>query len=133
MQLVHHVNQKKKHKNIQRNNNMKDLIEIVSENRVGPIKKLDMLTIMVAYQMWKEYKLYDEFFGKLDKEELEDYDDLNKRLEQLDNDNSRVQWSLLKKYFNIISKTCDYILNSPDDEFSKSDKKIWSGIKKYVS
>ena len=112
---------------------MKDLVEIVNENRVGPIKKLDMLTIMVAYQMWKEYKLYDEFFGKLDEEELEDYDDLNKRLEQLDNDNSRVQWSLLKKYFNIISKTCDYILNSPDDEFSKSDKKIWSGIKRYVS
>ena len=112
---------------------MKDLIEIISENRVGPIKKLDMLTIMVAYQMWKEYKLYDEFFGKLDQEELEDYDDLNKRLEQLDNDNSRVQWSLLKKYFNIILKTCDYILNSPDDEFSKSDKKIWSEIKRYVS
>ena len=53
---------------------MKDLVEIVNENRVGPIKKLDMLTIMVAYQMWKEYKLYDEFFGKLDKEELEDYE-----------------------------------------------------------
>lgn len=132
MQLVHHVHQKKKHKNIQRNN-MKDLVEIVNENRVGPIKKLDMLTIMVAYQMWKEYKLYDEFFGKLDKEELEDYDDLNKRLEQLDNDNSRVQWSLLKEYFEIINKTADYILNSPDDEFSKSDKKIWSGIKRYVS
>lgn len=112
---------------------MKDLIEIVTENRVGPIKKLDMLTIMVAYQMWKEYKLYDEFFGKLDEEELEDYDDLNKRLEQLDNDNSRVQWSLLKEYFEIINKTADYVLSCPDDEFSKSDKKIWSGIKRYVS
>jgi len=112
---------------------MKDLIEIVNENRVGPIKKLDMLTIMVAYQMWKEYKLYDEFFGKLDKEELEDYDDLNKRLEQLDNDNSRVRWSLLKEYFEIINKTADYVLSCPDDEFSKSDKRIWKGIKQYVS
>ena len=112
---------------------MKDLVEIVNENRVGPIKKLDMLTIMVAYQMWKEYKLYDEFFGKLDKEELEDYDDLNKRLEQLDNDNSIVRWSLLKEYFEIINKTADYVLSCPDDEFSKSDKRIWKGIKQYVS
>lgn len=112
---------------------MKDLIEIVNENRVGPIKKLDMLTIMVAYQMWKEYKLYDEFFGELNKEELEDYDDLNKRLEQLDNDNSRVRWSLLKEYFEIINKTADYVLSCPDDEFSKSDKRIWKGIKQYVS
>ena len=112
---------------------MKTINELVTESRVGPIKKLDMLTIMVAYQMWKEYKLYDEFFGKLDKEELEDYDDLNKRLEQLDNDNSRVRWSLLKEYFEIINKTADYVLSCPDDEFSKSDKRIWKGIKQYVS
>ena len=112
---------------------MKTINELVTESRVGPIKKLDMLTIMVAYQMWKEYKLYDEFFGKLDKEELEDYDDLNKRLEQLDNDNSRVRWSLLKEYFEIINKTADYVLSCPDDEFSKSDKQIWKGIKQYVS
>lgn len=112
---------------------MKTINELVTESRVGPIKKLDMLTIMVAYQMWKEYKLYDEFFGKLDDEELQDYDDLNKRLEQLDNDNSRVRWSLLKEYFEIINKTADYVLSCPDDEFSKSDKRIWKGIKQYVS
>ena len=69
----------------------------------------------------------------MDKEELEDYDDLNKRLEQLDNDNSRVRWSLLKEYFEIINKTADYVLSCPDDEFSKSDKRIWEGIKQYVS
>jgi hypothetical protein len=112
---------------------MKTINELVTESRVGPIKKLDMLTIMVAYQMWKEYKLYDEFFGKLDDEELQDYDDLNKKLEQLDNDNSRVRWSLLKEYFEIINKTADYVLSCPDDEFSKSDKRIWKGIKQYVS
>ena len=112
---------------------MKTINELVTESRVGPIKKLDMLTIMVAYQMWKEYKLYDEFFGKLNEEELEDYDDLNKRLEQLDDDNSRVRWSLLKEYFEIINKTADYVLSCPDDEFSKSDKRIWKGIKQYVS
>ena len=70
---------------------MKTIQEIITEGKAGRLRKLDMLTIMVAYQMWKEYKLYDEFFGKLNNEELEDYDDLNKRLEQLDNDNSRVQ------------------------------------------
>ena len=112
---------------------MKTINDLITESRVGPIKKLDMLTIMVAYQMWKEYKLYDEFFGKLNDEELQDYDDLNKRLEQLDNDNSRVQWSLLKEYFEIINKTADYVLSCPDDEFSKSDKRIWKGIKQYVS
>ena len=112
---------------------MKTINDLITESRVGPIKKLDMLTIMVAYQMWKEYKLYDEFFGKLDDEELQDYDDLNKKLEQLDNDNSRVRWSLLKEYFDIINKTADYVLSCPDDEFSKSDKRIWKGIKQYVS
>jgi len=112
---------------------MKSIQEIVNEGKSGSLKKLDMLTIMVAYQMWKEYKLYDEFFGKLDEEELQDYDDLNKRLEQLDNDNSRVRWSLLKEYFEIINKTADYVLSCPDDEFSKSDKRIWKEIKQYVS
>lgn len=112
---------------------MKTINDLVTESRVGPIRKLDMLTIMVAYQMWKEYKLYDEFFGKLNDEEIQDYDDLNKKLEQLDDDNSRVRWSILKEYFEIINKTADYVLNSPDDEFSKSDKRIWKGIKQYVS
>ena len=112
---------------------MKTINEIITEGKSGPLKKLDMLTIMVAYQMWKEFKLYDEFFGKLDKEELEDYDDLNKRLEQLDNDNSRVQWSFIKEYHDIINKTADYVLSCPDDEFSKSDKRIWNEIKQHVS
>lgn len=112
---------------------MKTINDLVTESRVGPLKKLDMLTIMIAYQMWKEYKLYNEFFGKLNKEELESYEELNNKLEQLDNDNSRVRWSLLKEYFEIINKTADYVLNSSDDEFSKSDKRIWRGIKQYVS
>ena len=112
---------------------MKKFTTQLNESKIGPLKKLDMLTIMVVYQMWKEYKLYDEFFDKLDKEELEDYEDLNTRLEQLDNDNARVRWSSLKQYFNIISKTCDYVLSCSDDEFSKSDKRIWKEIKIYVS
>ena len=111
---------------------MKTINEIINEGKAGPLKKLDMLTIMVAYQMWKEYKLYDEFFGKLNEEELEDYEELNKQLEQLDDDNSRVQWSFIKQYFDIISKTCDYVLSCPDDEFSKSDKRIWKEIKEHV-
>lgn len=43
---------------------MKDLIEIVNEDKSSSIKKIHMLTIMIAYQMWTEYKLYDEFFWK---------------------------------------------------------------------
>ena len=112
---------------------MKTIQDIINEGKAGPLRKLDMLTIMVAYQMWKEYKLYDEFFGKLNDEELEDYDDLNKQLEKLDDDNSRVQWSFIKQYHDIINKTCDYVLNSPDDEWSKSDKRIWKEIKTHVS
>ena len=111
---------------------MKTINEIINEGKAGPLKKLDMLTIMVAYQMWKEYKLYDEFFSKLDEEELEDYEELNKQLEKLDDDNSRVQWSFIKQYHNIINKTCDYVLSCPDDEFSKSDKRIWKEIKEHV-
>ena len=111
---------------------MKTINEIINEGKAGPLKKLDMLTIMVAYQMWKEYKLYDEFFNKLNEEELEDYEELNKQLEKLDDDNSRVQWSFIKQYHNIINKTCDYVLSCPDDEFSKSDKRIWKEIKEHV-
>ena len=112
---------------------MKSINDIINEAKSGELKKLYILTIMLPYQMWKEYKLYDEFFGKLNKEELEDYDDLNKKLEQLDNDNSRVRWSLLKEYFEIINKTADYVLSCPDDEFSKSDKKVWKEIKDNIS
>lgn len=64
------------------------------------------------------------FFGKLNKEEQEEYENLVKELYKLDNDNSHVQWSFLKQYFGIISKTCDNVLSCPDDEFSKSDKRI---------
>ena len=112
---------------------MKTINDIITESKAGPLKKLDMLTIMVAYQMWKEYKLYDEFFGKLNEEELEDYGELNRQLEKLDDDNSRVQWSFIKQYHNIINKTCDYVLSCPDDEFSKSDKRIWKEIKTHVN
>ena len=111
---------------------MKTIQDIINEGKAGPLRKLDMLTIMVAYQMWKEYKLYDEFFGKLNDEELEDYEDLVKELDKLDNDNSRVQWSFIKQYYDIIAKTCDYVLSCPDDEFSKSDKRIWKEIKTHV-
>lgn len=111
---------------------MKSLSDIITEGKAGPLKKLYMLTIMVTYQMWKEYKLYDEFFSKLDKEELEDYDNLNKQLEQLDDANSRVQWSFIKQYNEIIVKTCDYVLDCPNSEFSKSDKRIWKEIKTHV-
>jgi len=111
---------------------MKSINDIITESKAGPLKKLDMLTIMLAYQMWKEYKLYDEFFEKLNEEELEDYENLIKQLEKLDDDNSRVQWSFLKQYFDIINKTADYILSCPDDEFSKSDKRIWNEIKIHV-
>lgn len=111
---------------------MKFLSNIITEGKTGPLKKLDMLTIMVTYQMWKEYKLNNEFFGQLSEEELKDYDNLNKLLEQLDDNNSRVQWSFIKQYNGIISKTCDYVLSCPDSEFSKSDKRIWKEIKTHI-
>ena len=111
---------------------MKDIKDIVFESKAGSIRKLDMLTIMVAYEMWKEFKLYDEFFGKLYNDEQEEYEELVKKLGKLDNDNSRVQWSFLKQYNEIIDKTCNYVLSCPDDEFSKSDKRIWKEIKTHV-
>ena len=111
---------------------MKNIKDIISEGKAGTLRKLDMLTIMVAYQMWKEYKLYDEFFGKLTKEEQEEFLQLNAVLEQLEDDNTRVQWSFIKEYHDIINKTADYVLSCPDDEFSKSDKRIWQEIKTHV-
>ena len=112
---------------------MNDLIEIVNEDKSSSIKKIHMLTIMIAYQMWTEYKLYDEFFGKLSNDELESCKSLFTRIQKLDEDNSKVQFSYLKPYFSILNKIADYILSCPDDEFSKSDKKVWKEIKDNIS
>lgn len=112
---------------------MKSIQEIILEGTLGKIRKIDILTIMIVFQMWKEYDLYDEFFEKLSDEELEKYKELDISLDELYNNNSRVKWSFLKKYFDIINKTADYALSCPDDVFSKSDKRTWKEIKTYVS
>ena len=112
---------------------MKSIQEIVNEGKSGELKKLHMLTIMIIFQMNVEYKVYDDFFSKLSDEEIEDYDDLVDKVAFYDEQNARVQWSRLKKWFPLLAKTCDYVENSGDDKFSKSDKRIWKEIKQHVS
>lgn len=112
---------------------MKTINELVTESRVGPLKKLHMLTIEVLYQMNVEYHIYDDFFSKLTDEEIEDYDDLVDKVAFYDDQEARVQWSRLKKWFPLINKTCDYVANASDELFSKSDKRIWKEMKQYVS
>ena len=112
---------------------MKTINELVTESRVGPLKKLQMLTIMIVYQMNAEYHIYDDFFSKLTDEEIDDYDDLVDKVGLYEGQEARVQWSKLKKWFPLLAKTCDYVENSGDDKFSKSDKRIWKEIKQYVS
>ena len=112
---------------------MKTINELITESKTGSLKKLYMLTIEVMYQMNVEYKVYDDFFSKLSDEEIEDYDDLVDKVAFYDEQNARVQWSSLKKWFPLINKTCDYVANASDDLFSKSDKRIWKEMKQYVS
>ena len=71
---------------------MKSIQEIILEGTSGKIRKIDMLTIMIVFQMWKEYDLYDEFFEKLSDEELEKYKELDISLDELYNNNSIVKW-----------------------------------------
>lgn len=111
---------------------MKTINDIISESKSGPLKKLDMLSIIIIYQMNAEYQVYDDFFSKLSDDEIQDYDDLVDKVSFYDEQNARVQWSSLKKWFSILDKTADYVLNCPDDEFSKSDKRIWKEIKTHV-
>ena len=111
---------------------MKTITDIVNEGKSGSLKKLYMLSIIIIYQMNVEFKVYDDFFSKLSDEEIEDYDDLVDKVSFYDEQNARVQWSRLKKWFPLLLKTCEYVENSDSDKFSKADKRIWKEIKEYV-
>ena len=110
---------------------MKTIQDIIIEGKSGELKKLYMLTIMIPYQMWKEYKVYDDFFGKLDKDEINKYRSLDATLSDFENNNERYRFSIIKKDFDIINSLADYIINNV--ESTKSDKLIWKEIKEYVS
>ena len=108
---------------------MKDINQLITEKKSGPLKKLYMLTIMIPYQMWKEYKTYDDFFGKLDEDDLEDYEYLFKLLDNLDRTDTRAQFSRLSGSYDEINQLADYMLKR---DLSKDEIGIWKEIKTYV-
>lgn len=111
---------------------MKTIIDIVNEGKSGPLKKIHMLSIIIIYQMNTEFKVYDDFFSKLSDKEIKDYNYLVDKVSFYDDQNAKVQWSSLKKWFPLLLKTCEYVENSDNDKFSKADKRIWKEIKEYV-
>ena len=86
------------------------------------------------------YEVYTEsddpdkpgFFSKLSNKEIKDYNYLVDTVSFYDDQNSKVQWSSLKKWFPLLLKTCEYVENSDSNKFSKADKRIWKEIKEYV-
>ena len=111
---------------------MKTIIDIVNEGKSGQLKKIYMLSIIIIYQMNTEFKVYDDFFSKLSDKEIKDYNYLVDTVSLYDDQNAKVQWSSLKKWFPLLLKTCEYVENSDSNKFSKADKRIWKEIKEYV-
>ena len=111
---------------------MKTIIDIVNEGKSGQLKKIYMLSIIIIYQMNTEFKVYDDFFSKLSDKEIKDYNYLVDTVSFYDDQNSKVQWSSLMKWFALLLKTCEYVENSDSSKFSKADKRIWKEIKEYV-
>ena len=111
---------------------MKTLSKIYEARKNGELKKIYILTIMIPYEMWKEYNLYDKFFGSLDNEEAQRFEELDKILGKLDDGNKRVQFSAIQEFFIIIDKLCNYMLNDEKQNLDKADIRIWNEIKQYV-
>lgn len=111
---------------------MKSISEIVNESQSKTITKTLLLTMMIPYQMWTNYKAYDNFFGKLDDQDKFDWDDLINRLEELDEKNQYRRFSSLKEYFPLLNSLADYVIDGNDENFSKLDKTLWKEIKEYI-
>ena len=80
--------------------------------------------------MWKEYNVYDDFFGKLSNDELNEWEIFIKWLEELDDTDKRVQFSAAKMYFDHINQLADYMLLK---ETNKFEKRVWKEIKIYLT
>ena len=113
---------------------MKTIKDIINEGRVKQTKfnnltKLYMLTIMIPYEMWKEYKVYDDFFGELPSNEKKSFEQIDKMLTEFDNTNKRTTFKALNFYFYHLNKLADYMLKQ---DLGKQDKRIWEEIKSNV-
>ena len=109
---------------------LKDTLnEVQGKHKSGPLKKLYILTLMLPYAFWNEDNIYDDFFGKLSQEEIDDFEALDKELTWLDESNQRRQFSVLSYWYEIINKLCDYMLTV---ETSRWEKLVWKEIKSYV-
>ena len=113
---------------------MKSINDIINEvklkNKSGRLKKIYILTLMIPYQMWKEYNVYDDFFSKLSDDELNDWESFIKWLEELDDTDTQMQFSSVNMYYDHINKLADYILSKENNE---NEQKIWKEIKTYIT
>lgn len=109
---------------------MKNITDVINEAKSGELKKLYILTIMLPYQMWKEYNVYNDFFGKLSNDELNEWEIFIKWLEELDDTDKRVQFSAANMYFDYINQLADYMLTKEMDKF---EKRVWKEIKTYIT
>ncbi len=114
---------------------MKTIQDIINEGRAKQTKfnnltKLYMLTIMIPYEMWKEYKVYDDFFGELPSNEKNSFEQIDKMLTEFDNTNKRTTFKALNFYFYNLNKLADYMLKQ---DLPKYEKKIWEEIKDNVT
>ena len=109
---------------------MKSINEIILEEKSGSLKKLYMLTIMIPYEMYKEYDAYKEFFDKLDTEELRKFEALDELLTDIDDNSKRCKFSIIKDYFDIINELVDYMIEHGN--LSKDDLKIWKEIQENI-
>ena len=109
---------------------MKTIQEIITEKQSSKLTKLVMLIMMIPYQMWKEYKIYDDCFGKLYKDEMYKYRTLYNKLSDLENNgDNNSTFSILKSEYETIYSLSNYMLKQ---DLPKYEKKIWEEIKNNV-
>lgn len=109
---------------------MKTIQEIITEKQSSKLTKLVMLIMMIPYQIWKEYKMYDDFFGKLGQHEKYQYRTLYNKLSDLENNgDNNSTFSTLKSEYEIIYSLSNYMLKQ---DLPKYEKKIWEEIKDNV-
>lgn len=97
--------------------------------KFNELTKLYMLTIMIPYQMWKEYDVYHDFFDMSD-EDKKQYEYLNTKLIDCYDNNKRVTFKEVNFYFSQINKLADYMLKQ---DIGKQEKKVWEKIKENVN
>lgn len=87
------------------------------------LKKLQLLSVIIIWEKWKELKKYDEFFSSLTENELDTFEQMVMQFEfDVNNTLSTQKKSMLKPYKEILKKLAAYVIECGeiDEEESRA-------------